>query len=471
MALSSLRRTLLSMLIPAALLTSGISLALSSMELKDQVNAAFDRALAGALKSMEANVRTISGGLAMEQSYYMMEFMEYTISSQVYFRVATEDGLSEIGFTGMPLPARGLASNQPVFYNAEYLGEPLRIAAVALESGERLQTYQDSRIVIQAGENVSGRSQFIRKVIIQNLLKDVAALSFFVLLILAGTLLALRPLRKLSEDVRRRSSDNLEPIDEASLPREVRPLVQTINVHMDRYARKSREQQQFLDDASHQLKTPLAVLLTQVDFALSLARTAEMKEVLEAIQLRLNNTAQMTHQMVALSRVRDAADTLRTRAALGRVDLCQVAAQVVDELWGLARSRRQDLGLDAPTKPVLVPGEAWLLQQALSNMVSNAIKYCPPGACITVSVQEGEGMRVLQVEDDGPGMSVDDMAKAGHRFRRGEAGKALQGSGLGLAIVLAIAQIHEARLSLQAGPHQRGLLVRLEFDLPPPLDG
>ncbi len=471
MALSSLRRTLLSMLIPAALLTSGISLTLSSMELKDQVNAAFDRALAGALKSMEANVRTISGGLAMEQSYYMMEFMEYTISSQVYFRVATEDGLSEIGFTGMPLPARGLASNQPVFYNAEYLGEPLRIAAVALESGERLQTYQDSRIVIQAGENVSGRSQFIRKVIIQNLLKDVAALSFFVLLILAGTLLALRPLRKLSEDVRRRSSDNLEPIDEASLPREVRPLVQTINVHMDRYARKSREQQQFLDDASHQLKTPLAVLLTQVDFALSLARTAEMKEVLEAIQLRLNNTAQMTHQMVALSRVRDAADTLRTRAALGRVDLCQVAAQVVDELWGLARSRRQDLGLDAPTKPVLVPGEAWLLQQALSNMVSNAIKYCPPGACITVSVQEGEGMRVLQVEDDGPGMSVDDMAKAGHRFRRGEAGKALQGSGLGLAIVLAIAQIHEARLSLQAGPHQRGLLVRLEFDLPPPLDG
>jgi len=266
MALSSLRRTLLFMLIPAALLTSGVSLFVSSMTLKDQVNAAFDRALAGALKSMSSNVLTISGGLAMEQSYYMMEFMEYTISSQVYFRVATEDGLSEIGFTGMPLPVRRLLSNQPVFYDAEYLGEPLRIAAVALESDGRLQTYQDSRILIQAGENLSERHAFIRKVIIQNLIQDMAVFSLFIVLILAGTLLALRPLRKLSAEVRHRSPDNLEPISEASLPREVRPLVQTINLHMDRYARKSREQQQFLDDASHQLKTPLAVLLTQVDF-------------------------------------------------------------------------------------------------------------------------------------------------------------------------------------------------------------
>ena len=464
MALSSLRRTLLSMLIPVALLTSGVSLFVSSMALKDQVNAAFDRALAGALKSMSANVRTISGGLAMEQSYYMMEFMEYTISSQVYFRVATEDGLSEIGFTGMPLPPVGLVSNQPVFYNAQYLGEPLRIAAVALESDGRLETYQDSRVLIQAGENISERDAFIHKVIIQNLIQDIAVLSLFILLILAGTLLALRPLRKLSSEVRHRSPDNLEPISDASLPREVRPLVQTINLHMDRYARKSREQQQFLDDASHQLKTPLAVLLTQVDFALTLAKTDEMKEVLEAIQLRLNNTAQMTHQMVALSRVRDAADQLRTRASLGTVDLCQQAGQVVDELWSLARSRRQDLGLDVPAQPVRVAGEAWLLQQALSNMVSNAIKYCPRGARITVSVRSEGDVCSIQVEDDGPGMSTDDMAKAGHRFRRGEAGKALQGSGLGLAIVQAIAQIHGAHMSLQPGPGQRGLIVRLEFD-------
>lgn len=465
---SSLRSTLLSILIPAAVVISGVSVVVSSVELSEQVNTAFDRALAGALKSMEANVRTISGGLAMEQSYYMMEFMEYTISSQVYFRVATEDGLSEIGFTGMPLPAEPLQNNKPVFYNAHYLGEPLRIATVIIPSGGRLNTYQDSRIIIQAGENVSDRNAFINKVLLQNLIQDGATLSLFVLLILGGTLLALRPLRKTSEAVRLRASDNLQPIDESRLPLEVRPLVQTINLHMERYALKSREQQQFLDDASHQLKTPLAVLLTQVDYAHTLAKTDEMKEVLDAIQTRLNNTVQMTHQLVALSRVHDAADQLRTKAALGTVDICQVAAEVVDDLWSLARSKKQDLGLELPDAPVRVAGVHWLLLQALTNMVSNAIKYCPKGATITVAVVMSGGLCVLRVEDDGPGMSEADRAKAGHRFRRGEAGKAQQGSGLGLAIVQATAHLHHASMHLSMGKDEKGLVIELRFH-PAPL--
>ncbi|MGG4603899.1 sensor histidine kinase [Paenalcaligenes sp. Me131] len=461
--LNSLRSTLLSILIPTAVVISGISLVISSVELTEQVNAAFDRALAGALKSMEANVRTISGGLAMEQSYYMMEFMEYTISSQVYFRAVTEDGLSEIGFAGMPLPTEKLANNKPVFYNAEYLGEPLRIAAVVTQSGGRLNTFQDSRIIIQAGENVSDRNAFISKVVLQNLVQDVITLILFILLILGGTLLALRPLRKTSEAVRLRSSDNLQPIDETRLPREVRPLVQTINLHMERYALKSREQQQFLDDASHQLKTPLAVLLTQVDFARSIAKTDEMKEVLAAIQTRLNNTVQMTHQLVALSRVHDAADQLRSKAQFESVDICQVAAEVVDELWHLARAKKQDLGLELPETPVHIAGVQWLLLQAVSNVVSNAIKYCPKGATITVSVVTTGQDCVLRVEDDGPGMSDADRAKAGHRFRRGEAGKAQQGSGLGLAIVQATAQIHRATMHLTTGENNRGLVVELRF--------
>ena len=461
--LSSLRSTLLCILIPAAILTSGASLVVSSVELTEQVNAAFDRALAGALKSMEANLLTISGGLAMEQSYYMMEFMEYTISSQVYFRAVTEDGLSEIGFTGMPLPYAPLLNNKPVFYNASYLGENLRIATVVIESGDRLQTYQNSRIIIQAGENVSDRDAFIRKVLVQNLVQDIAALSFFILLIWVGTLVALRPLRKTSEAVRLRSSDNLQAIDESTLPREVRPLVETINVHMERYASKSREQQQFLDDASHQLKTPLAVLLTQVDVARSIAKTADMKEVLEAMHQRLTNTVQMTHQLVALSRVHDAADQLRTQATLEVVDLCQVAAEVVDELWHLARAKKQDLGLELVTGSVKVLGVKWLLLQALSNMLTNAIKYCPVAATITVSVFVEQGQCGIRVEDNGPGMSAADMAKAGHRFRRGEAGKAQQGSGLGLAIVHATAQLHKAHMLLRTGANGVGLCVQVSF--------
>lgn len=463
MILNSLRATLLWMLIPVVVLASGLSLWVSSIELKEQVNAAFDRAMSGALRSIETNVNTESGGLAMEQPFYMLEFMEHAAHGRVYFRVASEDGLSEIGYTQLPLPQdQLLEDNQPVFYYAEYMGEPLRLAAMALGPSDRLPAPLGSRVIIQVGESMAGRDDFIRRVMLQSVVKDVAILVIFILLISAGTILALRPLRDTSETLRRRSSGNLQPIEETALPRELRPLVQAINLHMERYARKTTTQQQFLDDTSHQLRTPLSVLLMQVDYARSLATTDEMKEVLTAIEQRLNNTIQLTNQLMALGRVHDAADKLRTGAALETVDLCQVAREVVDEFLAAARRKRQDFGLDIPECPVMVGGIGWLINQALSNMVGNAIKYSPTAARITVSVSRDGDDAVLQVEDNGPGMSEEDIALAGHRFRRGAAGKAQHGSGLGLAIVQTIAELNDARMHLQAG-EDCGLLIRLNF--------
>lgn len=464
MALNSLRSTLLWMLIPAIVLSSGLSLWISGAELNEQVNAAFDRALAGALKSIEVNVNTESGGLAMEQPFYMLEFMEHAAHGRVYFRVASEDGLSEIGYTELPLPPeQPLIDNQPVFYNAQYFDEPLRLAAVALGSSPKLQSPLGSRIIIQVGESMGGREDFLNRVMWQWLRKDLVILLAFIILIFGGTILALRPLRETSERIRRRTAGNLQPIEETALPREVRPLVQAINIHMERYARKAAAQQQFLDDTSHQLRTPLSVLLTQVEYASSMATSAEMKEVLNAIHLRLNNTIQLTNQMMALGRIHDAADKLRLGGDWEAVDLCQVARDVVDDLLSAARRKRQDFGLDVPDHAVMVAGIGWLIQQALGNMVSNAIKYSPAGASITVSVYQAGDNAVLQVEDNGPGMTADDMALAGYRFRRGAAGKAQHGSGLGLAIVQAIADANNARLELQPSRANQGLQIRLVF--------
>lgn len=464
MALNSLRSTLLWMLIPAVVLTSGLSLWISSIELKDQVNAAFDRALAGALRSIEVNVNTESGGLAMEQPFYMLEFMEHATRSRVFFRVASEDGLSEIGHTQLPMPEdQGLEDGRPVFYNAEYFGEPLRLAAVALGPSARLPTPLGSRVIVQVGESTTGRDDFIQSVMIQSLRKDVAILLIFILLIWLGAIMALRPLKDTSEKIQRRTSGNLQPIDERALPREVRPLIQAINVHMERYARKATAQQQFLDDTSHQLRTPLSVLTMQVDYAKSLADTDEMKEVLEAIKQRLDNTIQLTNQMMALGRVHDAADELRYSKATEQVDLGQVARDVVDELLASARRKRQDFGLDLPDAPVFVKGTGWLIHQALTNMVNNAIKYSPPQATITVSVLREGAKTILQVEDNGPGMSAEDMALAGHRFRRGASGKAQHGAGLGLAIVQTIAEANHAEMRLAPAPEPGGLVVQLIF--------
>lgn len=462
MALNSVRSTLLWILIPAVVLASALSLWVSGVELKDRVNTAFDRALAGALQSIALNVNTETGGLAMEQPFYMLEFMELATNSRVYFRVMTEDRLSEIGYADLPMPEdMRLPDGSPIFYNGEYFGEPLRMAIMALGPSPRLRNPMGSRIIVQVGESTASRDEFIRRVLMQTLVKDAALLLLLVLLISVGAILALRPLRETSELIRQRTSGNLQPIDQADLPREVRPLIQAINLHMDRYARKTTTQQQFLDDTSHQLRTPLSVLMMQVEYAKSLARTDEMKEVLDAIQHRLNNTIQLTNQMMALGRVHDAAEKLRSGESLEPVDLCQVAREVVNDYLAASREKKQDFGLDLPDKPVLVPGIGWLLQQALNNMVNNAIKYSPAQARITVSVLENDTHAILQVEDNGPGMSDEDIALAGHRFRRGEAGRAQHGSGLGLAIVQTIADINNARMEIARVEDETGLKVRL----------
>lgn len=462
---TSLKATLLWILIPSVILTSLISLWGSGMELREQVNTAFDRSLAGALRSIEVNIRTDSG-LGMEQPFYMLEFLELTTRSTIFFRVATEDGLSEIGYPDMPMPVAPLVTGKPVFYNGRYLDEDLRIGTVAIQPPTPLPYNHDERIIIQVGERLTGRDNFLEQVLFQTLRKDLLLLVVFIGVVSAGVIIALRPLRETSEHIRNRSFDDLHPIDPDTLPGEIRPLIQAINIHMDRYARKTQAQQQFLDDASHQLRTPLSVLTMQVDYARSLARTEEMREVLDAIQTKLRATTHLTNQMVALARVNDAAEKLRARVPKETCDLCEVCEQVVGNLLTAARRKKQDFGLELPDDPVIVNGIGWLISEAVSNIVNNAITYCPEKARITVSVKsDGQKHCWIQVDDNGPGMSAHDIALAGHRFRRGESGKANHGSGLGLAIVQAIAEMNQASLRLVSGPEGVGLTVTLSFNL------
>ena len=466
----SLKSTLLWLLIPAVVLTMVLSFWVSNQELRGQVNAAFDRSLAGALRSIEVNLRTESGGLGMEQPFYLLEFLSLTTGSAVYFRVGTEDGLTEIGHTDLPLPESALQTNVPMFYNGRYHDESLRLASVAVMLDNKLYFDPTRRVIITVGENIVDREGFLDGVMLQSFRKDVAVVVIIILLLLAGVIMVVRPLKQTSEAVKARSFDDLQPIDETDLPREIRPLVHAINLHMQRYADRTRTQQQFLDDASHQLRTPLSVLTTQIEYARQIARTDEMKEVLDAVQKRIRNTVRLTNQMLSLAKVHDAADKLASRVPGESADLCRVAQEVVSEFVPAARKKRIDFGLDVPATPVCVRAIEWLVSQALSNMVSNALIYCPSGSRVTVSVRQQGSEVVLEVEDNGPGMSDEDISLARHRFRRGQAGRKLQGSGLGLAIVQTIAQINYARLDLisvrnhtsdRNGPD--GLIVQLVF--------
>ena len=124
---TSTRLRLLAFLLPVLALETGAGLWLTRVDAVASANAAYDRSLLGAIKGLDLNVSTASGGLAVEQPYALCEFFQLAGNGPVHFRVATDDGLVEIGTPELPLPPHPLRAGEPQFYDAEHFGEPVRV--------------------------------------------------------------------------------------------------------------------------------------------------------------------------------------------------------------------------------------------------------------------------------------------------------------------------------------------------------
>ncbi len=457
----SLRRTLLLVLLPGMLALVGAEIWLTWRTAVDAANAAYDRSLYGAIKAMDANISTASGGLGVELPYRMLEFFELTAGGQVFYRVATEDGLVEIGNADLPRPRAPLVSGRPQFSDATYHGEPVRVGSYARVLGQPLAgAPAPQRVVIQVAETLGSRQDFTRALVQQAVARDV-------LLVLAATALlvlvvgwALRPLQRLRSEVGSRAPQDLRPIPAEHIPSDVRPLVEAINQHVARNRDMAEAQRRFVDDASHQLRTPLTTLGTQVAVALREQDAAALQQALRAIKTQLEETVRQTNQMLALAR----ADSAELDSQ--PLDLSALAAAATREHWTEARSRGIDLGVETADTRCWVSAQPTLLKEALSNLLHNALRYTPPGGEVTLRVACDDDWVRLTVVDNGPGIPSAERIRAGERFFR--ASNATQpGTGLGLAIVRSIAERHGGRLELAAGADGRGLAASIVLPRPP----
>ena len=458
---ASLRRTLLSVLLPGMVLVVCGELWLTWRTALDAANAAYDRSLLGAIKAMDANISTDSGGLGVELPYRMLEFFELTASGQVFYRVATEDGLVEIGNADLPPPPRWLPSGRAAFTDALYLDQPLRLGSYARELdrpiGPAGQPGVPQRVVIQIGETVGSRRDFTRALVMQALARDLLMLTAGGILLALAIAWALRPLGRLRQEVASRLPEDLRPVSATGIPADVRPLVEAINQHVARNRELAQARRSFIDDASHQLRTPLATMSAQVGFALRESDPQRQREALQAIRAQLEETVRRTNQMLSLARA-DSAGLLPEP-----VDAAALADAVTRQTWPLAREQGIDLGLELPSdgRPAGVLGDPAWLREALSNLLHNALRHTPGGGQVTVRVELRAPDEVwIGVLDSGPGMPADEIARAGERFFRGRQAAA-GGSGLGLAIVKAIVQRHGGRLELHSPGEAGGLTAAI----------
>lgn len=456
---ASLWRLLAVLLLPLLAAVTGVELWMTRHDALEAANAAYDRSLLGALKAIDANISTGSGGLSAELPYSMLEFFELTASGQVYFRVASSDGLVELGNADLPLPPEPLKPEVPRFYDAIYFGESVRLAAYRRAVDDTPANPQAGSVLVQVAESTRSRQDFTRRFVRRAALRDGLVLALMVVGATATLAVALRPLARLAREVQARSPDDMTPIAEADLPADIRPLVVAVNQQMARTQDLVAQQRQFLDDASHQLRTHLTTLQMQIDYARREADAAQVQDTLAAIGSEIARATRSTQQLLALGRSDTAA------VELVPFDLATLLRTVALELLPQARAKQIDFGIHTPTSAIMALADSGLLREALVNLASNALAYTPAQGTVTLSAASDSLGFSLSVEDNGPGLPASERDALGQRYRRGSQAVA-GGSGLGLAIARSIAERHRGSLRLEARADGPGLLAILWWPRP-----
>jgi two-component system sensor histidine kinase TctE len=346
--------------------------------------------------------------------------------------------------------AAASANTKVAFRDATVQGVPLRVVSVRAPTPSGAAT-------VTVAETRERRTRTQRVMLFGKLLVDFAELDITLLLIWIGVYFGLRPLGALRDEAETHSLRELRRFDETTVPGELRPVVVSFNRVLELLHDAAAAQQRFVADAAHQMRTPVAGLLAQIELLLREPRAAAVGTELATLHSGIQHLARSANQLLSLARAEPIAALPED---LQPIALKALVEQLVER--HLDRADKAGIDLGAEAMPAQTLGDAWLLEELLANLIDNALKYTPRGGHVTVrSGLEGRAP-YLEVEDDGAGIPEAARARVRERFYR-LPGSAGIGCGLGLAIVDEIARVHGAGLSIGSGAQGRGTRMRVSF--------
>ncbi|MEN5284155.1 quorum sensing histidine kinase QseC [Serratia marcescens] len=316
-------------------------------------------------------------------------------------------------------------------------------------------TSPDGRYRIVVGQEWDYRRDMALGMVTGQLVPWLATLPVLMLLIALMVGRELRPLRTVAAGLRRRAPDDATPLDARQVPTEVRPLVDALNALFARINALLVRERRFTSDAAHELRSPLAALRVQTEVVQLAGDDAPMREhALDNLTLGIDRATRLVDQLLTLSRL----DSLSDLAELAPIDWNELVTMTLAEQDRQAHAAGVTLRYEHRGTPPPRQGETLLLSLLLRNLLDNAVRYTPQGGAVTVTLSE----RSLTVEDDGPGVTTEHLARLGERFYR-PPGQEQTGSGLGLSIVQRIAGLHGLQVSFANRP-AGGFVARLVLE-------
>jgi two-component system sensor histidine kinase TctE len=455
----TLRSQLLLWLLVPLVAIWAVDAVLTHRTVEQAMNAMYDRSLYASALAISEHIAFTDGRLVVDLPPVAFEMLDTPDQERIFYRVSYQEpdkhDVFVAGYPDLPPAPADASPRTPVLYEQDYRGHTVRIAALrSIPPANEAVT-----VLVQVAETVDGRKALTGSLIGRGLVSQALLIVIAAGLVWFVVTRGLTPLAELGREMARRSANDLAPLRPRRVPQEVSPLIEAINQLMARVRDAIAAQRRFVADASHQLRTPLAVLRTQAELALRQDELGPMKEAVAQLRDHSQATSHLASQLLSLARAEPA---LEAPSGVGPMDLAELAREACSALVPHALARRVDLGFEA-IEGAIVRGQSYLVREMISNLVENAMRYGAPGGTVTVKVEKpDEASFLLVVEDDGPGIPHQERGRVFERFYR-IPGSPGEGAGLGLSIVREIARGHGATVRLLDGAEERGLRVEVRF--------
>lgn len=331
--------------------------------------------------------------------------------------------------------------------------------AEKLVNGERWRVYAvvnpELGVRVLVGDSVEIRERLVGDVIKGQLVPALAILPILAGLIWLSVGRGLSPLRQIADALALRTADELHAVDDSGAPREISPLLASLNALFQRVQEAREREKTFIAYAAHELKTPLSGLKTQAQVALRSDSDEVRANALRQISLSVDRTGRLVRQLIDLAAV----DSLENPSTAETVAIKAMVDELLAEMVALSSSRGITVDRKISDDQLIRVASRTLLRLAVRNILENALQYAPRNSSVRIACAHTNSGTMIAVCDIGTGIDEKDEQRLKAHFQRGNSANAL-GSGLGLAIVEMALDKLGGRLSFE---RKEDFCVRLEL--------
>lgn len=454
----SIRTRLLLWLLGPLILIGLIALVDGYREARTTADEVSDRVLAGSVLAIAERVFVNENGdLEVDIPYVALQMLTSSEDDRVFYRIEDGSGGFITGYRKLVIPKlRSTSTNDMSFTDGRFRGTEIRIATYEAAASSNIKSLG---FTVAVAETTNARNVIAEDLLVRSAIRISALIGAAAFLVWFAVTRALVPLLKLEAAVGRRSPEDIRPI-EHKVPKEVFGLVVTINELVARFANSISALKNFTSNASHQFRTPLAIIKTHLEIASREKNPTAQKKAIADAKIAVDDAERLMSQMLLLARI----DAVSKREMESQTcNLTTVTKKVCeDTVLQLSNNKKLDVDLGYSGKDDLqIIGDKTLIQEVVRNLIDNALKHGGSDLKIDVSVRKLGDQVLLEVFDSGPNFTLKDFnerasVRIGYDEKRNS-------NGFGLSIVKDILDLFDAEITLDAKLDDQGKKIKVMF--------